>query len=450
MKFTFHGGVHPEGHKDLSRDVPLRLFDPKGEMVYPLSQHIGKPARPIVKKGDSILVGQRIAEADGFVSAHIYSSCSGTVKAIEKRRTLFGQLQESIVIDNDGQFTPAGDFTTRRDISGITNEEILKRIKDAAIVGLGGAGFPTHIKLMPTKPESIRFCIANGAECEPYLTCNDQLMRMYPDEIVEGLELVLRLFPNAQGVIGIEDNKPEAIAAMTKAAEGKEKIKVLTVKAKYPQGSERSLIKVVSGIDIPGTMLPAGVGCIISNVGSLYAIQRAVCYEEPLYSHCLTVSGDAVQNPGNFIVRDGTSFAELLEASGGLKEGVTLKKALAGGPMMGIAFGSLDVPVHKSTNGLTLLAEDAAEKAAENMTACLRCGRCATVCPAGLVPQRMAEAIISKDFDYFENELHGLECFQCGSCTYICPAGRPLMQEFKRAKSESMIAKRAKKEGGKS
>ena len=164
MKFTFHGGVHPEGHKDLSRDVPLRLFDPKGEMVYPLSQHIGKPARPIVKKGDSILVGQRIAEADGFISAHIYSSCSGTVKAIEKRRTLFGQLQESIVIDNDGQFTPAGDFTTRRDISGITNEEILKRIKDAAIVGLGGAGFPTHIKLMPTEPESIRFCIANGAE----------------------------------------------------------------------------------------------------------------------------------------------------------------------------------------------------------------------------------------------------------------------------------------------
>ena len=221
VKDTFRGGVHPDGHKELSRDVPLREFLPAGEMVFPLSQHIGKPAKPIVKKGDAVLMGQRIAEADGFVSAHIIASCSGTVKAIEKRRILTGTMADCIVIDNDGQFTPAADYTTREDPSKLSNDELIQRVQDAAIVGMGGAGFPTHVKLRPKNPDAIRFVIANGAECEPYLTCNDQLMRSQADAIVEGLELVLRLFPNAEGVIAIERNKPEAIAAMEKAAAGK-------------------------------------------------------------------------------------------------------------------------------------------------------------------------------------------------------------------------------------
>ena len=449
VKDTFRGGVHPAGHKELSRDVPLREFLPTGEMVFPLSQHIGKPAKPIVKKGDEVLVGQRIAEADGFVSAHVISSCSGKVKAIEKRRVLTGALADCIVIDNDGQFTPIQDFTRREDTSKLTGDELIQRVQDAAIVGLGGAGFPTHVKLKPKNPDAIRFVIANGAECEPYLTCNDQLMRTQAAAIVEGLELVLRLFPKAEGVIAIERNKPEAIAAMDKAASGKAKIRVLAMKTKYPQGGERSLIQAIAGEDFPISMLPADVGCIVDNVGTLYAIQRACAYGEPLYAHTLTLTGEAAANPGNWIVRDGTLFSELLEHAGGVKSGVTLKKALIGGPMMGIALGSLDVPIQKQNNGLTLLDEDPNEIAEAKMTACLRCGRCATVCPMGLLPQPMAEAATAGDYERFEQRLYGLECIQCGSCTYVCPAKRPLMQTFKQAKSEIQARKRAEAGGKK-
>ncbi len=401
VKDTFRGGVHPAGHKELSRDVPLREFLPTGEMVFPLSQHIGKPAKPIVKKGDEVLMGQRIAEADGFVSAHVISSCSGKVKAIEKRRVLTGALADCIVIDNDGKFTPIQDFTRREDISKLTGDALVQRVQDAAIVGLGGAGFPTHVKLKPKNPEAIRFVIANGAECEPYLTCNDQLMRTEAAAIVEGLELVLRLFPNAEGVIAIERNKPEAIAAMEQAAAGKAKIRVLGMKTKYPQGGERSLIQAIAGEDFPISMLPADVGCIVDTVGTLYAIQRACAYGEPLFKHTLTLTGEAAVNPGNWIVHDGTLFSQLLEYSGGVKAVAPLKKALIGGPMMGIALGSLDVPIQKQNNGLTLLDKDPNEAAEANMTACLRCGRCATVCPMGLLPQPMAEAATAGDYERF-------------------------------------------------
>ena len=449
VKDTFRGGVHPVDHKDLSREAPLREFLPKGEMVFPLSQHIGKPAKPIVKKGDAVLVGQRIAEADGFVSAHIACSCSGTVKAVEPRRTLTGGMMECIVVDNDGQFTPAADYTAREDIAGIDGDELIRRVQEAAVVGLGGAGFPTHVKLKPKDPAGIRYVIANGAECEPYLSGNDQLMRSQADAIVEGLQLMLRLFPNAEGVICVERNKPEAIAAMKRAVAGKERLRVLELMTKYPQGGERSLIQVVAGVDFPLAKLPADVGCIVENVGTIYAIQRAVIYREPLYSHALTLSGEAVKNPGNYIVRDGTSFSELLDAAGGLKEGVTLKKALCGGPMMGIAMSSLDVPIQKQNNGLTLLTDDPDELAEKQMTSCLRCGRCTTVCPMGLLPQLMAEAVLMGDLERYEGKLYGLECIQCGSCTFICPAKRPLMQVFKQTKAEILARKRAQAGGKK-
>ncbi len=443
MKITFRGGVHPADRKELSREAPLREFLPKGEMVFPLSQHIGKPARPVVKKGDAVLVGQRIAEADGFVSAHIICSCSGTVKAIEPRRILTGAMMECVVVDNDGQFTPAADYGKRQDISKLDGDEIVRRVQEAAIVGLGGAGFPTHVKLRPKDPAAIRYVIANGAECEPYLTGNDQLMRTQAAAIVEGLEIILRLFPNAEGVIAIERNKPEAIEAMRKACAGKARLRVLDLLTKYPQGGERSLIQVIAGADFPITGLPADVGCIVDNVGTIYAVQRAVVYGEPLFSHCLTLSGEAAKNPGNYIVRDGTSFQELLDAAGGLKEGVTLKKALAGGPMMGITIASLDVPIQKQNNGLTLLTEDPNEIAEAQMTACLHCGRCTTVCPMGLLPQLMADAVATGNLERYEGKLYGLECIQCGSCTFICPAKRPLMQTFKQTKAEIMARKRA-------
>ena len=448
MKDTFRGGVHPKEKKALSREAPLRPFKPVGEMVFPLSQHIGKPAKPIVKKNDPVLAGQVIAEADGFVSANVICSCSGTVKTIEKRRTISGALMECIVVDNDGQFTPAGDYRTRREPGGFSPDEIFSIVQKAGIVGLGGAGFPTHVKLKPKNPNAIKYIIANGAECEPYLTCNDQLMRTKAAAIVEGLDLVLRLFPNAEGIIGIEKNKPEAIAAMERATARKSRIRVLPLHTKYPQGGEHTLIKVITGADYPITKLPADVGCIVDNVGTLYAIQRAVCYGEPLFTHCLTVTGEAIKEPANFIVPDGTNVMELLEACGGVKEGVELKKVLAGGPMMGFALGSLDVPVVKTTNGLTCLAADPSEKALQQQTACLRCGRCTTICPTGLLPELMAEAARRGDYERYENKLHGLECVACGSCSFICPAKRPLTETFKQVKAEIMARKRAAQAGG--
>jgi electron transport complex protein RnfC len=446
VRNTFRGGVHPDERKELSREARLRLFNPKGEMVFPLQQHIGKPAKPIVQKGDQVLVGQKIAEADGFVSAHIYASCSGTVKNIEKRRVLGGGMADCIVIDNDGQFTQIADFSEKDNEAKLSDDEIHQRVQDAGIVGLGGAGFPTHVKLKPKNPEAINYIIANGAECEPYITCNDQLMRTHSNEIVEGLELVLRLFPNAEGVICIEDNKPEAIHAMEIAVSNKPRMKVQAMITKYPQGGERSLIQAVTGIDFPITQLPADAGCIVQNVGTLYAIQRAVLYREPLFSQCFTLSGEAVKEPANFFVRVGTNYAELLAECGGVKEGVKAVKALCGGPMMGVAMGSLDVPVQKQNNALTLLAEDPVEEADKLMTACLHCGRCTTVCPVGLMPQLMADAAFMGDLERYEKKLFGLECIQCGSCTFACPAKRPLMQAFKQAKAE--ITAKKKQEGG--
>ena len=250
-------------------------------------------------------------------------------------------------------------------------------------------------------------------------------------------------------MIAIEHNKPEAIAAMQKAVEGHDRVSVLGLRTKYPQGGERSLIKVIAGVDYPITKLPADVGCIVDNVGTIYAIGRAVLYNEPLFRHVLTVTGEAVNRPCNLVVRDGTSFAELVEYAGGIKDGVTAKKVLSGGPMMGIAVGSLEVPITKTTNAITVLAEDDVEKAEAQMTACLHCGRCTTVCPTGLMPQMMADAVAAGDFERYEKKLYGLDCVACGSCTYICPAKRPLTQTFKQTKAMIMAQKRAAAAGGK-
>ncbi len=448
MHHTFRGGVHPDDRKALSRQAPLRRFDPTGEMVFPLAQHIGKPAKAVVKKNDPVLVGQVIGQADGYVSANIISSCSGKVKAVEKRRIISGALAECVVIENDGLFTPIEGLGEPQDTSAMTPDEILSKIQQAGIVGLGGAGFPAHVKLKPANPAAIRYVIANGAECEPYLTCNDQLMRTEARAIIDGLRLVLRLFPNARGYVGIEDNKPEAIEAMRQAAAGIEDIEVLALHTKYPQGGEHNLIQTVTGIDYPVAKLPADVGCVVSNVGSIYAIERAVAHNEPLFTHVLTVSGDAVKEPANFIVRDGTCFRELVEACGGVK-GDGPKKVLSGGPMMGFAVGSLDVHVQKTTNGITMMSDDEAETAQAQMTACLHCGRCTTVCPAGLIPQLMADAAENGDYERYEKKLYGLECVACGSCTYICPAKRPLTQIFKQVKAEITAIKRAAQAGGK-
>lgn len=439
---TFRGGIHPDGHKELTRGTAVEAYLPRGEMVFPINQHIGKPARPVVQKGDPVLAGQIIAEADGFVSANIVSSCSGTVKAIEERRTVSGARATCIVIDNDGQFTTAPGVGEKVSYDVISDKDILDAVKAAGIIGMGGAGFPTHVKLSPRDPEAIDFVIANGSECEPYITCDDQLMQNENRGIVEGIRLLLQLFPNAEGIIAIENNKPEAIKAMEAVCAGEKHIHVQPVKAKYPEGGERNLISVISGRDLRFGQLPADVGCIVCNVGTLNAIYRAVHYSEPLMERYFTVSGDAVVSPRTMSVRIGTSCSELIEAAGGIKPGCEVKKILSGGPMMGIAMTSLDVPTQKANNALTVLAEDEVELADEQMTACIRCGRCAHACPIHLVPQLMADAAERGDLARYEKKYYGLDCIACGSCTYVCPAKRPLMQLFKQTKALIMASKR--------
>jgi electron transport complex protein RnfC len=439
---TFKGGVHPDGHKELSKGQPVEAYLPKGDLVFPINQHIGKPAKPVVAKGDTVLAGQIIAEADGFVSANIVSSVSGTVKAIEERHNASGARAMCIVIENDGKYTLAEGIGKTPHKGTLSNKDILDDIQKAGIVGMGGAGFPTHVKLSVKNPDTIDYVIANGSECEPYITCDDRLMQNENRGIVEGLKLVLQLFPNAQGVIAIEDNKPDAIQAMEAVCAGEKQIHVLPVMAKYPEGGERNLISVVSGRDLRFGQLPADVGCVVCNVSTLYAIYRAVHKSEPLMERYFTVSGDAVANPRTMIVKIGTSSAELLEAAGGVKSGCTVKKVLSGGPMMGIAMSSLDVPVCKNNNAMTVMAEDEVELALKQETACIRCGRCTRACPIHLIPQMMADAAERKDYEQYEKRLYGLDCIACGSCTYACPAKRPLMQLFKQAKADIMAAKR--------
>lgn len=437
---TFHGGVHPAEHKELSKESPLTQLLPKGELVYMTNQHIGKPASPVVKKGDRVLAGQIIAEAGGFVSANIVSSVSGTVKAVEPRKNASGGSAVAIVVENDGEYTLAEGVGVECDTNSLTGQEILSKVQKAGIVGMGGAGFPTHVKLTVKTPEKIDYVIANGAECEPYITCDDQLMRTKASEIVEGMEYMLRLFPNAKGVVVVENNKPEAIAAMEQACQGHDRVYVQPVKTKYPQGGERSLITVITGKHLKLGMLPADAGCVVDNVATIYAIYRAVKFNEPLMERGFTVSGDAVQNPGNFIVKIGTSHQELVDACGGFKQ--EPKKVLSGGPMMGFAMTGLEAPICKNNNALTCLTVDEVEIAEGQMTACLRCGRCSRACPLGLSPQLMQVAAIRKDYDRYEHKLYGLDCIGCGCCTYGCPAKRPLMQLFKTTKAEIMATKK--------
>lgn len=436
---TFRGGVHPDDGKRFTKNKPVQTYLPKGELVFPLSQGIGAPAKPVVQKNDAVLMGQTIAEAAGFVSANIVSSVSGTVKAIEPRLTLSGSRVDSIVITNDHNYTPVDGMGRYRDHTKMSKEEILDAVKAAGIVGLGGAGFPTHVKLMPKEPDKIDYVIVNGAECEPYLTSDYRMMIENSEQIVKGLKVMLQLFDHAQGIIAVESNKPEGIRNLTELVKMEERIRVMPLKTKYPQGAERNLIYAVTGRKINSTKLPADAGCIVDNVDTVIAIYGAVCESTPLMRRIFTLTGNGINNPGNYHVKIGTSYAELVEASGGLKEGV--KKVISGGPMMGMSISSLDVPVVKTSSALTCLMEDDVEQLAE--TACIRCGKCVSVCPGNLVPQMMMQAAQKYDMEKFV-ALNGMECCECGCCTYACPARRPLTQAFKTMRQMVMAQRRKK------
>lgn len=430
---TFKGGLHPYDGKELSKDKAIREYLPQGELVYPLSQHIGAPAVPCVAKGDRVLVGQKIAEAGGFVSAGIHSSVSGTVKAIEPRMTVSGAKVNSIVVENDGQYEQA-EFVP---VKERTPEAVIGAVKEAGIVGLGGAGFPTHVKLSPKNPDQIDTIIINGAECEPYITADYRCLMEIPEQVISGLKLILTLFPKAKGVIGIEDNKPDAIAKMQELCKGESRIEVAQLKTKYPQGAERSLIYAVTGRAINSSMLPADAGCIVDNVATAIAIHEAVTLGKPLYERVVTVTGDAVNEPGNFRVKAGTNAAELVEAAGGFRS--QPEKVISGGPMMGMALGTPDVPCGKTFSSLLCFTKD--EVAACEPGNCIRCGRCVEVCPAGLMPTKLSEVADHGDYALFD-QLNGCECVECGCCSYVCPAKRRLTQSMKTGRREALALRR--------
>lgn len=437
---TFRGGVHPYEGKELSQDLPIKTVKPAmGEYIFPMAQHIGAPATPIVSKGDKVLVGQKIGEASGFISANICSSVSGTVKAVEPRMLLNGSKATCVVIDNDGEYTGIPHLGEDRDYTKLTNDEIREIVKEAGIVGMGGAGFPTNVKLAPKDPDAIDYILVNGAECEPYLTSDYRQMLECPEEIVGGLKVILKLFDKAKGLICIEDNKPEAVKKMEAAVRSESRIEVKVLKTKYPQGGERTLISAATGRKIYSAKLPADAGCIVDNISTVIAIYRAVCKQTPLITRVMTLTGEAFNKPVNVEVRLGCNHGDLVPEGDGFKQEPV--KVISGGPMMGFAMFDLNVPVTKTSSSILAMTED--QVAEFEPSPCIRCGRCVEACPGNLVPQKMAVAASHNDYATFE-KLSGMECYECGSCTFVCPAKRPLTQTFKEARQHVMAQRRKK------
>ena len=442
---TFMRGIHLREEKELAEKSAIRRVFPEGEMVFPLSQHIGAPARPLVAPGDQVRMGQMIAEPAGPISAAICSSVSGKVKAVEPRLTVSGDYKEAVVIENDGLYTPVDGFGEERSFQSLSREEILSIIRDAGIVGMGGAGFPTAVKLSPENYAQLDVLIINAAECEPYLTSDHRLMLERPDELLGGIRVLLKLLPNARAVIGIEDNKPDAVKLLSEKCSGDPKISVQPLKTKYPQGGERMLIHAVTGRDIHSRMLPAAAGCVVQNVATAVAVYNAVCRSTPLITRVMTISGDGVNTPCNLEVSVGVSHRQVMEAAGGLKG--EPEKLSSGGPMMGTALYTLDIPVQKTSASILALLHDPV--AANPSTPCIHCGRCVAACPERLVPQMMQVAADHDDFETFE-KLHGMECIECGCCTAVCPAHRTLTQSFKYGKaSVNRLRREAKAKAGK-
>ena len=435
---TFKGGVHPYDGKELSKAKPTKELLPKGELVFPLSQHIGAPATPVVSVGDTVLRGQKIAEAGGFVSAPIFSSVSGTVKAIEPRRVAVGDMVNSIVIENDGKMIDVG-FEEVEDIKSLSKEEIIEKVKNAGIVGMGGAGFPTHVKLSPQEPEKIEYVIANCAECEPYLTSDYRQMIEKPEALVEGMRIVLQVFDKAEGLFGVEDNKKDVIQKLEELTKNEPRMRVVPLMTKYPQGGERTLISAATGRKIYSAKLPADAGCIVDNVETITAVYNAVKLGIPVMNRVATITGDGINNPGNFLYYIGTNYSELVEAAGGFKG--QPEKIISGGPMMGFSMFSIDIPTTKTSSSLLCLSKD--EVVAMEPSACINCGRCVEACPELLVPSRLAKMADKGLADEFE-KWHGLECIECGSCSYICPAKRHLAQSIKSMKKQVLASKRKK------
>ncbi|MFA6233551.1 MAG: electron transport complex subunit RsxC [Bacteroidota bacterium] len=445
MKFkTFQGGIHPPEEKELSENCSFEHMPAPSMVVLPLSQHLGKPARPLVDKRATVARGQVIAEADGYISAPMHSPVAGTVKSIGRESNSNGYMKEALVIipaeAKDGEDIPAPILMPPLDPDKATVEEIRTRVRDAGIVGQGGAAFPTFVKLTPPEGKAIDTVILNGCECEPYLTRDDRFMLERPDAIVSGLKLIMRALGVQNGVVGIENNKPQSIAAMEKALRGQPGLSVCALQTKYPQGAEKMLIKAVKGREVPPGKLPLNVGVVIQNIGTAVAIHDAVAKGEPSITAALTVTGRGIRTPKNLIVPIGTPIAEVIAFCGGLTD--TAAKVIVGGPMMGVAQHDLNAPVMKATSGIVVLTHDEVRRQQE--TACLRCGKCIEVCALHLIPTRLAR-LAQLNFIEEAEQLSITTCMECGSCAFTCPANIPLVQWLRLGKQRVIHMQRNRK-----
>ena len=421
----YYGGVHPVEGKEPTEHLALVRFPEPKTVVIPMSMHLGAPATPVVAVGDTVKVGQKIGEAAGFISAPVHSSVSGTVVAVEDRPHATRGNCLSVVIESDGLNTVHESVKPNKSLEELTGEEIVEIVKNAGIVGMGGAGFPTYVKLMPNKP--IEAVLINGCECEPLLTADHRLMLEYADDIIFGLKAVMKTVKAPRGVIVIEDNKPDAIELIQSKLENEEGIEVCVAKTKYPQGGEKMLIKRVLGRSVPSGGLPADVGAAVSNVSTVKAIADAIKTGMPLIERVTTVTGEHIANPGNFIVKIGTSASELVAACGGIKDEKAVVKA--GGPMMGFVQDTLDTPIMKGSNGIIAISGDVAEP-----QECIKCGRCVDVCPMELKPLYFVKYAGTQDWASCK-EKNIMDCMECRCCEYICSSKLPLVTMIKMGKN---------------
>jgi len=436
--FTFKGGIHPPHYKKQTESLPIEnAIEPKF-VVIPLSQHIGAPCDPLVQVGDKVKVGQKIGESKAFVSAPVHASVSGTVKKIEPHITTGGSKVNCITIESDGLFEVHESVKPKGKVEDYSKEEILAIIKEAGMTGMGGAGFPTHVKLSPPKDKTIDTLILNGAECEPFLTADHRIMLEKPEQVVTGAKAVMKALGVNKCFIAIEKNKPDAIETMQKAVSGTDGMEIIPLEAKYPQGDEKRIINAVTGREVPSGGLPMDVGCVVDNVGTIATIGNVFLTGMPLVQRVTTVTGSAVKNPKNLYIRIGTLFKDIIEQCGGFSE--EPGKIINGGPMMGIVQYTDDVPAIKGTSGILILNKKDAQ--VPEPSNCIRCGKCVDACPVNLQPFMISRLAILNNFEEAE-KYYAADCIECGSCSFICPAKRPLVETIRLAKKE-VISKRKK------
>ena len=436
---TFRGGVHVPHNKHFTEDIAVTRAEAPKVIYVPMTQHIGAPCKPLVKPGDPVKVGQKIGEAEAFVSAPIHCSVSGKVKEIVRKMGTNGQTSDWVVVENDETDEKSEDYFKPHDFKSMEPKEIVSIIRDAGITGLGGASFPTAVKLSPPPDTPVDTLILNGVECEPYLTSDYRLMVEHPKEIVTGAEIIMKVLGVDKCYIAIEDNKPEAIKILTEEAKRVQGMSVVSLMTKYPQGDEKRIIDAVAHRQVPSGALPAAVGCVVENVGTTFAIYEAVALGKPLYERIVTITGRGIKEPKNMLVRMGTLMDEVLAQCGGFNG--TPGKIIAGGPMMGMTVFETHTPLLKANGGLLILTEEEARP--RPVRNCLKCGKCVDVCPVHLQPCYIAAYSLRHNFDMTEN-LCAADCVECGSCSFVCPADRPLVEAIRVAKRQA-IANRNKK-----